>query len=223
MYYLWWFVILFRIQVLEEGIGCVILQIVPVAFIHFLFAWWLFQGSSAVYPIVGIGTRSLKLCLPSSLQFLSSSLSPLGQGPAGSCVWWSAPDVNGGASLSVTSGTCPECLHSHGNLEPHTFFSVCRACEGVPLCLSNLEVMSVLWVSETHLEKSPPVLYPASALGHSHKAVSAGGHRAGWSCWCSLALGTLPSWFWGLFAACLACRAACGNLGSITQLLTSSL
>lgn len=61
MYYLCWFVILFRIQILEEGTECVIFQTVHVAFICFPFAWWLFWCSSAVYPVVVIGTKSLKL------------------------------------------------------------------------------------------------------------------------------------------------------------------
>lgn len=173
-------------------------------------------------PGCGDWHKEPEACFPSSLQFLSPALSSEGQGWAGSCFWWDAPDVNWAASLSVPPGTFSECVHDLRELEPHTFSSVCIAHEGISLYLSNSEVVSVRWLSETHFSNAEnftetlPVLYPSSALGQNHKEVSAGGHRAGWWCWCSLALGPFPSWFLWLFEVC-------GNLGSITQCLISSM
>lgn len=224
MYYLWWFVILFRIQILEEGTGCVIFPIVHVVFICFLFAWWLFWCSLAMYPVVVIGTKSLKLVFHLHCSSCLLLWALWGRGEQ---------DLVFGEALLMLIEEHLCLWHLVTALRACTISGslscVCFAHEGISLYISNSQVMSVRWVPETHFPnaenftKTLPVLYPPSALGHNHKEVSAGGHKARWSRWCSLALGTLPSWFLCLFAMCLACKAVCGNLGSITQHLTSSI
>lgn len=172
MCYLWWFVILFRIQTLEEGTGCVISQIVHVAFIPFLFACWLFRCSSAVYPIVVIGTKSLKLLFHLHCSFCLL-LWLCGAGASRISFLVRSPDVNWGASLSVTSGTWCECMHNLRSLS-HARFSVSAEHMRVFLCSSQIQKR---WVSETHFPnagnftKTLPVLYPASALRHNQRGL----------------------------------------------------
>jgi len=59
MYELWCCGISFGIQVLGEGMGCAIFQILRVALIHFLFAMWLFRCHSVAYVVVVSSTKSL--------------------------------------------------------------------------------------------------------------------------------------------------------------------
>lgn len=121
-------------------------------------SWWLAQKAwsfSSIFTAVFVFCSELCGAGASRISFLVRS-----------------PDVNWGASLSVTSGSCWECTIS-GSLS-HTRFSVSAEHTRVFLCASQIQKW---WASETHFPnagsftKTLPVLYPASALGHNQRGL----------------------------------------------------